>query len=472
MKRIFALTLSLAAGLSLFISCCHSDSGIIRTDVPERPSGQQDMLGFAAPAIDTVRIGFIGLGMRGPGAVERMSQIEGTDIVALCDVEKENVDKCQRILAKNGRHEAVGYSGDEDIWKQLCERDDIDLVYIATDWTKHVPMAKYAMEHGKHAAIEVPAAMNLAEIWDLINTSERTRKHCMQLENCVYDFFELTTLNMAQHGLFGEILHAEGAYIHNLEEFWDEYWHDWRLLYNRDHRGDVYPTHGLGPVCQALDIHRGDKMNVLVSMDTKAVNGKAYYETHRGESAPDFQNGDHTMTMIRTEKGKTIMIQHDVVTPRPYNRLYQLTGTKGFANKYPIEGYMVDPEKTGDIVRVPDGSGNADIYNLTAHDFVPEDVKAALMEQYKHPIQKELENTAKKVGGHGGMDYIMDYRLIYCLRNGLPLDMDVYDLAEWCCLTELSAISIENGSAPVEVPDFTRGSWNKIHGYRHAFAGQ
>ena len=464
MKRLFTF-LYLTA--SVLLTSCSGGSGysIIRTEVPERPAGQEDMLLYAAPPLDTVRIGFIGLGMRGPGAVERMCQIDGTKIVALCDVEQDRVESASGILAE--------YYGSEDAWMQLCDRDDIDLVYIVTDWKVHAKMAKYAMEHGKHVAIEVPAAMSMAEIWDLINTSERTRRHCMQLENCVYDFFELTSLNMAQHGLFGEILHAEGAYIHNLEDFWDAYWHDWRLLYNRDHRGDVYPTHGIGPVCQALDIHRGDKMNVLVSMDTKAVNGREYYEKHRGEAAPDFQNGDHTMTMIRTEKGKTIMIQHNVVTPRPYNRLYQLTGTKGFANKYPVEGYMVDASKVGELMTVPSAQGRSekvDIENLSAHSCVPESVKQALMEKYKHPIQKELEETAKKVGGHGGMDYIMDYRLIYCLRNGLPLDMDVYDLAEWCCLTELTAISIENGNAPVEVPDFTRGGWNKIDGYRHAFA--
>lgn len=163
-------------------------------------------------------------------------------------------------------------------------------------------MAIYAMEHGKHVAIEVPSAMTLDEIWALINTSEKTRKHCMQLENCVYDFFELTTLNMAQQGVFGEVLHTEGAYIHNLEDFWPYYWNNWRMDYNQNHRGDVYATHGMGPACQLLDIHRGDKMNYLVSMDTKAVNGPAYIKKTTGKEVKDFQNGDQTSTLIRTEK--------------------------------------------------------------------------------------------------------------------------------------------------------------------------
>lgn len=478
--KIFASLLVAGFVVAVSASCCgpqpvnegatvglsfDRETGIIKTEVPVRPAGQENMLAFAAPAMETVRIGIIGLGMRGPGAVQRLCYVDGAEIVALCDIEKDRVGAAAEILEKHGRPEAALYSGSEDVWKELCERDDVDLVYIVTDWKTHATMAKYAMEHGKHVAIEVPAAMTMAEIWDLIETSERTRRHCMQLENCVYDFFELTTLNMAQKGLFGEILHGEGAYIHNLESYWDEYYNDWRLLYNRDHRGDVYPTHGIGPVCQALDIHRGDKMNVLVSMDTKSVNGKGFYEKHRGALEGEFQNGDHTMTMISTEKGKTIMIQHDVTTPRPYNRLYQLTGTKGFANKYPIEGYMVDKEVLGMDEK---SHGKVNHENLSEHDFVPEDVRDALMEQYKHPIQVELEEKAKKVGGHGGMDFIMDYRLVYCLRNGLPLDMDVYDLAEWCCLAELTGISIHNGNAPVEVPDFTRGAWNTIDGYQHA----
>lgn len=323
-------------------------------------------------------------------------------------------------------------------------------------------MGVYAMEHGKHVAIEVPAAMTLNEIWALINTSEKTRKHCMQLENCVYDFFELTTLNMAQQGLFGEILHVEGAYIHNLEEFWPYYWNNWRLDYNRAFRGDIYATHGMGPACQLLDIHRGDRMKTLVAMDTKAVTGPKLVKQYQKESAPDFQNGDHTMTFIRTEKGKTIHIQHDVMNPRPYSRMYQLTGTNGYANKYPIEEYCFRPDQIR-TVDMPDHE------NLNMHTAVSNTVKESLMRKYKHPIHQELEEAAKKVGGHGGMDYLMDYRLVYCLRNGLPLDMDVYDLAEWCCMAELTRISIENGNVPVAVPDFTRGYWNKIQGYRHAW---
>lgn len=434
----------------------------IKTVVPERPAGQTDMVDYAAAPIDTVRVGFIGLGMRGISAVERFIHIPGTKIVAMCDIQEPFVDRAQETLAKAGVAKAAGYTGSADAWKQLCDRPDIDLVYIVTDWENHAPMALYAMEHGKHVAVEVPAALNLDEIWDMINTSERTRKHCMMLENCVYDFFEMNTLNMAQQGLFGEVLHTEGSYIHNLEEFWPYYWNNWRLDYNQKHRGDVYPTHGVGPACQLLDIHRGDRMTTLVAMDTKAVSGPAYIERTTGKAPEQFANGDHTMTMIRTANGKTIHIQHDVVNPRPYSRMYQLTGTKGFANKYPTEGYAFEPAQLDSDV-VPDHE------NLSAHGFISDDQRKALEEKYTHPIIKEVGEVAKKVGGHGGMDYIMDYRLIYCLRNGLPLDMDVYDMAEWCALSPLSAISIENGSAPVEVPDFTRGNWNKVKGYRHAF---
>lgn len=472
-KQLTALAILLLATVFLF-SCTNGTQGTkvqnekgqpIRTEVPERPAGQKDVLGLVAEKIDTVRVGFIGLGMRGPGAVQRFTHIPGTKIVALCDQHEDRVEKAQGILEKAGLPRAASYSGSQDAWKELCQRDDIDLVYIATDWKHHAPMMIYAMEQGKHVACEVPAAMTLNEIWDVVNTAERTQKHCMQLENCVYDFFELTTLNMAQQGLFGEILHTEGAYIHQLEEFWDYYEGDWRMQFNKEFRGDVYATHGMGPAAQALDIHRGDRMTTLVSMDTKPVSIPEYLVEKRGvdrDSAYMFANGQHTMTMIRTEKGKTIHIQHDVASPRPYSRMYQVSGTKGFANKYPNEGYALQ----GDVLSDGDVPNHE---NLSAHNYVSNDVRDALMKKYKHRIHRELEEKAKEVGGHGGMDFIMDYRLIYCLRNGLPLDMDVYDLAEWCSLAELSRISIENNNTSVEVPDFTRGNWNRIQGFRHAF---
>lgn len=434
----------------------------LTTPVPERPAGQSHLVGFATAPMDSVRVGFIGLGMRGHDAVMRMLHVPGAIVTAICDIEPDRAAATQKALAAEGKNNVASYTGSADAWKELCERPDIDLVYIVTDWLTHAPMALYAMEHGKHVAIEVPAALDMEEIWALINTAESKRLHCMMLENCIYDFFELNTLNMAQEGLFGEVLHTEGSYIHNLDEFWPYYWNNWRLDYNQKHRGDVYPTHGIGPACQLLDIHRGDRMTTLVAMDTKAVSGPEYIERTTGQAPESFANGDHTMSMIRTANGKTIHIQHDVVNPRPYSRMYQLTGTRGFANKYPTEGYAFLPEQIASD-SVPDHE------NLTAHGFISPEQQEALVSKYTHPLIREIGEVAKKVGGHGGMDYIMDYRLIYCLLNGLPLDMDVYDMAEWCCLSPLSALSIENGSAPVEIPDFTRGAWNLTQGYRHAY---
>jgi predicted dehydrogenase len=316
------------------------------------------------------------------------------------------------------------------------------------------------MEHGKHVAIEVPSAETLEACWDLVNTSERTRRHCMILENCCYDFFELTALTMAQAGLFGEIIHAEGAYNHNLDPFWKAYWNNWRLDFNSKYRGDLYPTHGFGPVCQVLNIHRGDRLTTLVAMDTNPFNGPKHAKA-AGMDGKSFQEGDVTMTMLRTEKGKSILIEHDVMTPRPYSRMYQLVGTDGYAEKYPVQGVCLREE----------GADNVDYQNLGGEKTYRGAALEELMARYPNPIlTPELEATAKEVGGHGGMDFIMDYRLVYCLNNGLPLDMDVYDLAEWCCVTELSRISLENGSAPVAVPDFTRGAWNKVNGFSYAFA--
>ena len=454
MKRNFLFILLFAFCI---ISCCKKESsvGIIKTPTPQRQAGQTDVLQLRCDPIPTVRVAFIGLGMRGPGAVNRMTHIEGVEIAALCDISEENVKKVNAELEKTGLPKAKEFFGNEDVWREVTALPDVDLVYIATDWKSHAKIGIQAMKDGKHVAIEVPAAMTMDEIWNLINTSEQTRKHCIQLENCVYDFFELTTLNMVQQGLLGEVIHGEGAYIHGLQPYWDRYWNNWRMDFNRNHRGDVYPTHGLGPVCMAMNIHRGDKLNYLVSIDTKAIGNPAHIKETTGEIVTDFRNGDHTSTFIKTEKGKTILIEHDVTSPRPYNRMYQLTGTKGFANKYPIEGLALGSEGI-------DAELAVNHENLTAHDFLPQEIFNAMMEKYKHPIIADIEEKAKTVGGHGGMDFIMDYRMIYCLQNGLPLDMDVYDLAEWCCLIPLTEISLDNNSMPVEIPDFTRGAWDRL----------
>ena len=466
MKKILVLILAAAALLSANSCCnCGNEYGYVIKDgvavynTPERPADQISMIGFAAEPLETVRIGVIGLGMRGPDAVNRFANIDGTEILAICDLYPEKLERTQQILDRNGRARAAEYSGPEG-WRELCDRDDLDLVYIVTPWDSHTPMAVYAMEQGKHVAIEVPAATSVDECWQLVNTAEKTRKHCMMLENCVYDFFELTTLNMAQHGLFGEVIHSEGAYIHNLDPYWRAYQDNWRYEFNKKNRGDVYPTHGLGPACWALDIHRGDKMNTLISMDTDAFNGKKLAGTY-GET--EYDNGDHTITLIRTENGKTIEIQHNVVTPRPYNRMYMVEGTDGFACKYPVQGYSIRSLNREEIT-------DSYLQGLDGESFVNRAIYDSLMVNYQHPITREgsLVETAKRVGGHGGMDFIMDYRLIYCLQRGLPLDQDVYDAAEWSCLGELTRVSIENGNIPVVMPDFTRGEWNKLDGLQLA----
>ncbi len=311
------------------------------------------MSGYAAPKLDKVRIGIIGLGMRGPGAVERMSFIENVEIVALCDQYGDRVAKCQKILTNKGLPKAAEYFGSKEKWKDLCNRPDIDLVYTCTPWSLHTPIAVYAMEHGKHAATEVPAAKTLEECWQLVETSEKTKQHCMMLENCCYDFFELMTLNMARQGYFGEIVHCEGAYIHNLLSLnfnKNGYAEMWRLRENFSRNGNLYPTHGLGPVCQVMNINRGDQMEYLTSLQSadfqmaiEAAN-RAKTDDFYKEFTGDHYRGNMNTTIVRTYKGCSIMIQHDVTSTRPYSRIHLISGTKGVACKWP------DPPKisTGD----------------------------------------------------------------------------------------------------------------------------
>lgn len=419
--------------------------GKIVLQVPARQPGQTSALGLKCDPIETVRIAFVGIGGRGADAVRRFTMMDGVEIAALCDERAERVEICQQKLAEAGLPAAKEYVG-ADAYVELCKNEDVDLVYIATDWLDHVPVALCAMENGHHAAIEVPSAMTIKDCWNLVDMSERTRLHCSILENCCYDFFEMSTLNMAQHGLFGEVYHVEGAYIHYLAEDWDHS-ETWRLDYNMANRGDNYPTHGLGPICQVMNIHRGDKMDYLVAMDTPSYNGRKAARELRG--VDECINGDHTISLIQTHNKHLIEVQHNVYCPRPYSRMHQLNGDKGFANKYPIEQISVK--------------------DMNGHRELPKAAMDSLLQAYKPAFVSEIEEKARMVGGHGGMDFIMDYRLIYCLRNGLPLDEDVYDCAEWSAVQELSRISLENGSMPVEFPDFTRGEWNVVNGFSYAF---
>ena len=406
-----------------------------------------NMSGYAAPKIDTVRIGYIGLGNRGGGAVKRIVHLENVEVKAICDIRPEKAAEAAKAFAGTS-HNPQLYSGSADAWKKVCERDDIDLIYICTPWSLHTPMAVYAMEQGKHAVTEIPAANTLADCWKLVETSERTRKHCMMLENCCYDFFELLTLNMARQGYFGEIVHVEGAYLHDiLDSFFkkDARYNYWRLREN-ERNGNLYPMHGLGPIAQILDINRGDKMDYLVSMSsndfsiTPRVQALANDPDFREFSGKSFR-GNHNTTSIRTNKGKTIMLQHDVSSPRPYSRIHQVSGTKGIAQKYPLDG---------ERGRISQG-----------HEWISDAEYQELEKKYQPEIVKRIGELAKKVGGHGGMDFLMDWRLIDCLRNGLPLDQDVYDAAAWSSIVPLSIQSVANRSNSVDVPDFTNGSWKK-----------
>ncbi len=402
-----------------------------------------NMSGYAAPKIDTIRMAYIGLGNRGGGAIKRIIHLENVEVKALCDIRPEYATAALKTF-EGTLHKPMLYSGGENEWKKVCERDDIDLIYICTPWNLHAPMALYAMENGKHVACEIPVATTVEDCWKLVETSERTKKHCMMLENCCYDFFELLTLNMARQGYFGEVIHVEGAYIHPIyESFFDKTkrYNNWRLREN-ERNGNLYPMHGLGPVCQVLNVNRGDKMDYLVSM---ASNDFMIAEKAHAMAAtdPDFKEfagktfrGNMNTTTIRTAKGKTIMLQHDVTSPRPYSRIHLISGTKGSALKYPLPG------------RISQG-----------HEWLSDEEYKVLEKKYEPVIVKRIGEMAKKVGGHGGMDFLMDWRLIDCLRNGLPLDQDVYDAASWSVIAPLTEWSVANRSNSIDIPDFTSGSW-------------
>jgi predicted dehydrogenase len=439
------LKMSGLAGLSLSGVSGELPTASNSDPAPDRGKQVFNMSGYAAPKIDTVRIGYIGLGNRGGGAIQRVVRLGNVSVIAVCDVRPDKAEAAKKKFEGTG-HSPVTYSGTQNIWKKMCERDDIDLIYICTPWALHAPMALYAMEHGKHVAVEIPAAKTVEECWQLVETSERTKKHCMMLENCCYDFFEMMTLNMAKQGYFGEIVHVEGAYNHDIFDslFNKSGRYDlWRLREN-ERNGNLYPMHGLGPIAQVLDINRGDKMDYLVSMSSndfmlgQRANELAQKDPDFKEFAGKSFRGNRNTTTIRTQKGKTIMLSHDVTSPNVYSRIHLISGTKGSALKYPLPG------------KISHG-----------HDWVSEQEMKELEKKYEPEIVKRIGELAKQVGGHGGMDFLMDWRLIDCLRNGIALDMNVYDAAAWSVIIPLSSKSVGSRSATLDIPDFTRGAWKK-----------
>ncbi len=402
-----------------------------------------NMCGYRAPKLETVRVGCVGVGNRGYANLRQMTFLEGVEIKAICDVIDFRINDAQKLLSDRGFPAAKVYAESADAWKGVCEHPDIDLVSIAVPrGPLHAQISIYAMECGKHVAVEVPAAATIEEAWKLVETSEKTKKHCSMLENCCYDFFELLTLNMARQGFFGDLIHADAAYIH-YQQIYDKPKDNsmWRLNESQHHNGNLYPTHGLGPVCQAMDINRGDRFTRMVSMSSDDfMLGKKVEELAGKDS---FYKGFNTHTyhgnmnnsVIKTEKGRTIMLQYDTTSPRVYSRIHMLSGTKAAALKYPVEHISV------------------------GHEWLNDQEMEEVTQKYMPEIVKRVGEMAKQVGGHGGMDFLMTWRLIDCLRNGLPMEQDVYDAASWSSIVPLSEWSVANGSKPIDIPDFTCGSY-------------
>ena len=411
------------------------------------------MRGFRCAPLDSVRVGVVGVGSRGSAAALRLAGLKGVRVAAVCDIRPECADRVANALEEKTGAKPLRFSGGAEEFRRLCDLDEIDVVYICTSWDAHAKVGLYALDSGKHAMIEVPSAMNIDECWALVEAAERNRRHCMQLENCCYGEAELLALNMCRLGLFGELLHGEAAYIHDRRWpiFLGKAWNMWRTRWNIEHAGNQYPTHGLGPIALDMGINRGDRFDYLVSVDGVQKSYEAYAKAalppgHPGR-AQRFAMADMNVTTIRTALGRTIMLQHDVSSARPYSRLNVISGTKGVLRGYPRLDVFVE---------------DADKWPLVApechHEFDDAETER-LRRKYMHPLFKSAGEAAAKAGGHGGMDYLMDLRWTYALRNGLPLDMDVYDLASWCAVCELSERSARSRSAPVDFPDFTRGAW-------------
>ena len=400
----------------------------------------ESMIGVPFEPRAVVRVGLIGHGGRGESLLHDLLGIPGVTVNAVCDLVKDRVESAQAKVEKAGQKRPAGYSAGERDFENLVKRDDLDVVYIPTPWRWHVPMAVAAMEAGKHAFVEVPAATTVEDCWRLVEASERTRRHCLMLENACYGENELMVLGMVRAGLFGELTHAEGAYLHDLREvLFDDHEGLWRRDEHRTRNGNIYPTHGLGPVANYLGVNRGDRFEALVSMSS-LERGLSERRDRLPAGDPRRKDtyvcGDMNTSILRTANGRTVLLQHDVVTPRPYSRINHVQGTKGAFRDYPA-GIFLDGDK--------------------GEEWRP---LKPYRQRFEHPLWTRLRKVASK-SGHGGMDYVMSWRLMQCLHEGLAPDMDVYDAAAWSAPAPLSEQSVKAGSGAVAFPDFTRGRWKE-----------
>lgn len=410
----------------------------------EPPRLADTMAGVPFERHDTVRIAIVGTGLRGRSLIHEWLGVDHVRITALCDVVPEKVAIAREMLRKAGQnHDVATFTAGARDFENLCRRDDVDFVYTATPWEWHVPVMLAAMAHGKHCGTEVPAAYTIADLWKLVDASEKSRRHCVMLENCNYGYNELLVLGMARAGLFGDLFAAGAAYNHDLRGILSERKDEglWRRAHHTRRNGNLYPTHGLGPVAAYLDVDRGDRFEYLVSMSTPELGLSQFRAATEPPGSERFREtyvcGDLNRSLIRTAKGRVITLEHNVTSPRPYSRINSLQGTKGIFEDYPARIYI-------DAPNAPERWGPIEPYRAG----------------FEHPLWRRLGDRARS-GGHGGMDYVMAWRLVQCMREGLPPDMDVYDAAAWSAPGPLSEQSVADGSRPVRFPDFTRGAWRR-----------
>lgn len=422
-----------------------------------RPTSSLYMGDFKSQPKASLRAAFIGLGYRGNDHLRNFAALEGTEVVALCDLFEDNVKEKLNILQEMGSLQSPmavkTYWGDDQLWKTMLEEVKPDLVFISTNWSNHAPMAIGCMENGAHAFVEVPLATSLEELWAIVDTAERTQKHCMMMENVNYGRDELLFLNLCRQGYIGDLLHAEAAYIHELR--WQMSEEDrgtgsWRTYHYAHGKGNLYPTHGLGPVAQYMNLARSeDNFDYLVSLSSPAKGRKQYARSHFSPTHKwnqlDFTNGDINTSILKTKLGRTVMVQWDETSPRPYTRHNLIQGTLGTLAGFPLR-----------LAR----EGGVEGLTKDHHQWAKGEDIAQLYDRFDHPLYKRLNGSTKK-SGHGGMDGIMMYRIVECLQKGTPLDQNVYEGAFWSAVGPLSAASVSSHGMPQTFPDFTRGNWKK-----------